>query len=614
AAVAKIIGYDTNQYGSWKNRLCFLADDDKIESSATDSPNLHMRHNDQLVKQLQDSGHNEFVFQKIYLPAYQQTTSASGTDYPDARKELNNSLQQGLLILNYAGHGSANNITHEQIMSASLASNLRSKHLPVWITASCDVSRFDADDPSMGVNLFLNPQGGAAALFSTTRVVYASQNLNLNKAIIGHLFDRHSDGTRFRLGDIMKAAKRALANDYNKLNFCLIGDPTMTLAFPEQTAVVDSVHGEFKALEMVTIYGHICETGTSAIDTKFNGLIYPTIYDAEDSITADKGLHQEPIYNFTARTRKVFAGRDIVRDGRFEFSFMIPQDISYSTGNGIVNLYACSDSGDEANGFYDQFVLGRGTVAADADTIGPEIIACFLDGPTFQSGDEVGTTPFFYAEVRDASGINATGNSIGHDVSLTLECLSNPLVANRQIVLNNYFTTFTGNPTHGNVKYSLTDLAEGTYQATFRVWDVYNNTSARTFTFTVSSATKPAIALLQAYPSPVKQGATVTFRALHNRPESADQLRLQIYTQTGVKVLDQTATTNSCEVVYLSANASAITQISNALNADETSQLMGCTTMTWVADVTPGVYLYRAYLTAGGDEVTTQSKMLIVSP
>ncbi|MBP5716127.1 MAG: type IX secretion system sortase PorU, partial [Bacteroidales bacterium] len=119
AAVAKIIGYDTNQYGSWKNRLCFLADDDKIESSATDSPNLHMRHNDQLVKQLQDSGHNEFVFQKIYLPAYQQTTSASGTDYPDARKELNNSLQQGLLILNYAGHGSANNITHEQIMSAS---------------------------------------------------------------------------------------------------------------------------------------------------------------------------------------------------------------------------------------------------------------------------------------------------------------------------------------------------------------------------------------------------------------------------------------------------------------------------------------------------------------
>ncbi len=610
--VAKIISYDSDQYGSWKNRLCFLADDDKMESSATDSPNLHMRHNDQLVKQLQDDGHLEFLYQKIYLPAYQQTTSASGTDYPDARKELNNALQQGLLLLNYAGHGSTNNITHEQIMSASLASKLRMKHLPLWITASCDGSRFDADDASMGENLMLNAQGGAAALISTTRVVYASQNLKLNKAVIAHLFDRHSDGTRFRLGDILRVAKVSLANDYNKLNYCLIGDPSMTLAVPEQRAVVDSVKGEFRALETVTICGHVCQRGTSAIDTGFNGLIYPTIYDAEDTITADKGLYQEPIYNFTKRTRKVFAGRDIVRDGRFEFSFMIPQDISYSTGSGLVNLYACSDEGNEANGYYDDFVLGRGTAAADADTIGPEIIACFLEDPTFQSGDVVGATPYFYAEVADASGINATGNSIGHDVSLTLECLSNPLVASRQIVLNDQFTTFTATPTHGNVKYSLTDLAEGTYRATFRVWDVYNNTSARTFTFTTSSETKPAIALLQAFPSPVKQGGTVTFRALHNRPESADQLRLQVYTQTGVKVLDQTATTSAGEVVYLSANASAITDLNSALNADETSQLMGCTTMTWTADVAPGVYLYRAYLTAGGNETATQSKMLIV--
>lgn|GEM_PF-451629 len=612
AVVAKIIGYDTDQYGSWKNRLCFLSDDDKIESSATDSPNLHMRHNDQLVKLLQDSGHMEFIYQKIYLPAYQQTQSASGTDYPDARKELNNSLQQGLLILNYAGHGASNNITHEQLMSATLASKLRMKHLPVWVTASCDVSRFDADVTSMGENLMLNGQGGAAALFSTTRVVYASQNLNLNKAIVNNLFDRNSDGTRFRLGDIMKAAKVSLNSDYNKLNFCLIGDPTMTLAFPEQKAVVDSVKGNFRSLETVTVYGHVCRTGSDEVDSGFNGLVYPTIFDAEDSITADKGLYQEPIYTFATRTRKVFTGRDVVTNGQFKFSFTVPQDISYSTGTGLINLYACTDTGDEANGYYNEFVVEHGDADPTADTEGPKIVCCFMNDDSFRSGDIVGTTPFFYAEVTDASGINATGNSIGHDVCLTLECLSNPLVTSRQIVLNDYFTTFTATPTHGNVKYSLTDLAEGTYQATFRVWDVYNNASDTTFTFTVSSESSPTLVLLQAYPSPVKQGSTVTFRALHNRPESADQIRLQIYTQTGIKVLDQTTSSSSCEVVYLEQGATSPTQISTAPNADETSQLMGSTTLTWTAEVAPGIYMYRAYVTAGGDETASQSKKLIV--
>lgn len=614
--VNKIIGYDHEQYGSWKNQLCFLSDDDKIESGATDSPNLHMRHNDQLVNALQRKGHHEFIYQKIYLPAYQHTTSASGTDYPDARKELNNVLQQGTLILNYAGHGSTNSITHEQIMSATLARNLRSKHLPVWITASCDVSRWDADDKSMGENLLLNPQGGAAALISTTRVVYASQNLSLNKAIIDNLFDRNSDGTRYRMGDILRAAKVQLGSDYNKLNFCLLGDPTMTLAFPEQEIKIDSIQGTFQALNYVTIYGHVNRTGTQELDTTFEGLIYPTIYDAEDTIAANKGLYQldekDEYYRFVVRKRKLFAGRDIIRQGKFQFSFIVPNDVSPHEGNGMINLYACSVNGQEGNGYYSGFAVRHGSNDAQADTIGPDILACFLDDPSFQSGDVVGRTPFFFAEVTDPSGINATGNSIGHDLSLTLQCISNPLIASRQIVLNNYFTTYTSASNYGNVKCSLTDLNEGTYQATFRVWDAYNNVSSYTFTFTVSDRTKPTIQMLSAYPSPVKQGEMVTFQLLHNRPESADQLRLQIYTQTGIKVTDQVISSTACEAVYLRPDATSVTQISHALNADETSEVMGSTSITWNANVAPGVYLYKVYLSASGDDVTTQAKMLIV--
>lgn len=616
--VAKIISYDSNQFGSWKNRLCFLSDDDKLDTSGKDSPNLHMKHNDQLISILEAAGHNEFLYQKIYLPAYKQTVTTSGTDYPDARKEFNSVLQQGALIINYAGHGSTTGITHEMIMSSRLANQLRMKHLPVWITASCDVSRWDANDASMGEELLLNPHGGAAALISTTRVVYAAENLSLNKAITNHIFDRHTDGTRYRMGDILRMAKVDLGSNFNKLNFCLLGDPSMLLACPEQQMVIDSIKGDFSTLNTVTIHGHVLKLGGTEIDSTFHGLIYPTIFDAEEKVSADKGIWQstssdeEIPYQFMSRNRKVFSGRDYVRNGKFEFSFCVPMDLSGLPGNGLINLYACSEDGREGNGYYNQFQFKAATANVHADTLGPKLITCFLDDPDFKSGDAVGTTPFFYAEVIDESGINATGASVGHDVSLTIQCLSNPLITIKQYNLNSYFTTFTGQPTHGNVKYQLSDLEEGTYRAMFRIWDIYNNPTTVTFDFTVSDKTKPEIALMQAYPSPVKQGGTVTFRMLHNRPESADKLRVQVYTQTGVKVLDQTVQSNSCEAVYLEPDATRVTQISKQLNADETSQLMGSTTLQWTADVLPGVYLYRAYLSAGSQETASKSKLLIV--
>lgn len=623
AVVRKIIAYGQNKYyGSWKNRLLFLSDDDKIQDDATDSPNLHMRHNEQLITSLQDAGHHEFLYRKIYLPAYTQTTTASGTDYPDAKKEFWEALQQGVLLVNFAGHGATSSITHEGMMTTAKAAELNMKYLPVWVTATCDVSRFDDDETSMGETLLFNPNGGAQALFTTTRVVYAQQNLRLNQALIDHLFDRNADGTRFRLGDIMRASKVALGSDFNKLNFCLLGDPSVILAYPEQEMELTAVNGEaltaadganfsLPALNRVTMRGRILRTGTQLTDTTFNGLVYPTIYDAEQTLTADKGLHQEPIYSFPTRTRKVFTGRDIVSRGEFEFSFVVPEDVSYSTERGLVNLYACSDEGDEAQGYFDRFVCATSTDAA-TDTIGPSIDYCFLNEATFRSGDVVNATPYFFAQVTDANGINATGNSIGHDLSLTIRSLSNPLLSIRQYSLNDYFRTLTGNSSSGTVGYSLPELEDGTYEATFRVWDSHNNTSSATFQFIVRNAEAPQSVVVQAYPSPVGRDETVTFRILHNRPESADKLTLQIYTQTGQRVAETTATTSASTIVYLNQPASGPTDISDALNADESSLFYGQSALTWTASVAPGIYIYRVFMQSNGSHTSSQTKKLIV--
>ncbi|MEG1585756.1 MAG: type IX secretion system sortase PorU, partial [Bacteroidales bacterium] len=194
--VNKIIAYSENKVtGNWKNNLCFLGDDG--------DNNTHMNHADTMVHIIQKKGHHEFVFNKIYLDAYKREMTASGTAYPAAKKKFFDQLQQGALLVNYSGHGATTSITHEKLFMLSDAENIIMKRLPVWVTATCDFSRFDDYSTSAGEALLLNPNGGAAALFTTTRVVYSDGNLSLNRELINNLFVKQADGTRYRMGDVM---------------------------------------------------------------------------------------------------------------------------------------------------------------------------------------------------------------------------------------------------------------------------------------------------------------------------------------------------------------------------------------------------------------------------
>jgi hypothetical protein len=185
-----------------------------------------------------------------------------------------------------------------------------------------------------------------------------------------------------------------------------------------------------------------------------------------------------------------------------------------------------------------------------------------------------------------------------------------------QHILNDYFTGNTGDPTTGHVRFSLSTLDAGTYTATFRISDVYNNTSAQSFTFTVSATTPPETALIQAYPSPAEPGETVTFRVLHNRPESDTQVRVQVYTQGGVKVWEGTSTGGSAEVVYTAEGAPAYA-LATELNSDEHNTFYGASTLQWTPStaghtLAPGLYIYRAYISTAGSSEATKSQLLLI--
>jgi hypothetical protein len=61
-------------------------------------------------------------------------------------------------------------------------------NLPIFVTATCEFSRFDADDMSIGEYVLFNPVGGGIGLFSTTRLVFAYSNFLLSRSFLQFCF------------------------------------------------------------------------------------------------------------------------------------------------------------------------------------------------------------------------------------------------------------------------------------------------------------------------------------------------------------------------------------------------------------------------------------------
>ena len=586
--VDKIIHYSENKVvGSWKNQLCFLGDDGDY--------NTHMRHAEDMVELLEKDGQLEFNYSKIYLDAYKREMTASGLAYPAARKQFLDQLQQGALLVNYSGHGSTTSITHERLFMLADAETLSMRRLPVWVTATCDFSRFDHASTSAGEALLLNPQGGGIALFTTTRVVYSDGNHNLNSRLIEHLFQKNADGTRLRMGDVMKLSKRSLGFESNKLNFSLLGDPSMYIAYPEFRMRITHLNGELigenmptiKALSEVRFRGEVLAVGTDEVATGFNGMVYPTVFDSEDEITAmDNDQTGSPLV-FKSRNKRLFAGCDSVKNGVFEFSFIVPKDISYANQKGMLNLYAHDENGNESQGYFNDFLVGGTADDVMTDTIGPRITALYLNNDRFQAGDVVNATPYLIASLEDESGINATGAAIGHDLVATIIAEQGEPI---RYVINTYFQTQAGESSHGMVRFSIPELAEGSYRLQLKAWDLFNNSSQKEIHFEVKHSVKPVIYDLRAKMNPVREQAE--FLLTHDKPESKLQVRLQVYTQMGQCVWQEDMTGSSDYMTDLPIVWDLHTPAGQR--------------------VQPGIYIYRAAISCDGEHYATKSKKLVV--
>ena len=533
--LSKIKRYlDPANMGDWKNVICLSADDEDGNTHMSDAEGLAAAINDSVPS---------YNVDKIYLHAFKQTTTANGQSYPEVNKAINDRINSGCLIFNYTGHGAESGLAAERVIrSEDINSWKNGGKLPLFITATCEFSRFDdieinlatrqmTGKTSGGEMVFLNKEGGGIALMSTTRVVYSAPNYYLNRNIFNCAFKHDEKGNPISLGDIIKIAKNNSGPGPNKRNFTLLGDPALKLAYPYHGKVMtDSVNkvpvsygiDSLKALSIVTISGHIEDPLGNPLNS-FNGVVAPLVYDKASKIKTlanDGGQSM----TFDLRNSIIFSGKTMAKDGRFSFTFIVPRDIDYSFGSGKISYYA-NEKKEDMNGSFNDIIVGGFFKTLPTDNEGPEI-KLYMNDTLFRNGGITDTNPRLLAVITDKGGINTTGSGIGHDLIGFID--NEP---NRSFVLNNYFENDFDNYMRGRITYNLSGLSAGSHSLTVKVWDNYNNSSEKSISFQVVTGEKFVLKNLLNYPNPFFGETSITLE--HNRPDNELIVTINIFNING---------------------------------------------------------------------------------
>ncbi len=575
--VNKTIGYMNNQgKGSWKNQICFLADDGDAA--------LHMKQADSVAVSVARN-FPSYQVNKIYLDAYLQEVTASGQSYPLAKSHFQNLLRSGLFLLDYTGHANSSGWANESILSIADVKSLSNQHLPIFVGATCDFLQFDGENPSAGEHVVLNPIGGGIGILSAARPVYASQNLTINKLFCENLF-RKKNGENMRVGDVLAYAKNNVGTEINKLSYIYIGDPAVKLTYPTKYQIITNKVNEsttfgndtLRALSIATIQGFIADENGTKINS-FNGTLHAVVLDKIQRISTlnndgDGGM------TYSDRPNTLFSGDAVVTNGVFSLSFMLPKDIKYNYGTGRINYYAQeSTDGSEAQGYFENFKIGGTNSENIIDNEGPAV-QLYLNSTNFVPQSKVNETPLFIANVNDTHGINTIGSGIGHDVMLTID--EDP---SQSYILNDYFQSTANSYTEGVVKYKLTEMANGKHTLTFRVWDLLNNSTTQTIEFEVVKGLTPTIFSVYNYPNPVKTQTSIVVN--HDRPETILKTTVEIFDMSGRKI-------------WTFSQSSADNISWNLITNDGNK-------------VKPGIYLYKVSVKTSDSDVTSKTNKMLIT-
>jgi hypothetical protein len=552
--VDKVYEYkNAESYGRWRNEYILVADD------AGDA-GIDVEFVDTLENIAADLAANRpFVnVRKVYADSYVQQASAGGQRYPEAKEQLIRSINYGSLVVNYLGHGGEHGMAHERIFESSDAQELTNRYkYPLFITATCELTKFD--NPYLqtaGEFIYWNPTGGAIAMITTTRSIYASTAFEFNDTLTGKLYAFNLNEYP-SMAEALRQTKVAMNNQFTRV-ISFIGDPALKLAIPKPKIVLTEINDVpaaastdvLEALSYVKLGGEIRDENDNLINY-YNGDLAVTVFDKpidRFTLNNDGVLYDHDndsltpkvpaIFPFDVLGETIFRGNASVTNGKFEFGFVVPRDIRMPVAEGRVSFYAKRTAILEDQTGYDATIkIGGINESAAVDNTGPKV-RIYMNDESFISGGITNESPIFLAFLEDEHGMN-TASGIGHDMLVILDGdETNPYI------LNDYYETELNDHTRGKLRFPFTNLEKGLHTLTFKAWDVYNNLVTAELTFVVVGDDEMHIEKVLNYPNPFVSYTEFWFT--HNRPFEPLDVQVQVFTITGkvVKTINQSVTTD----------------------------------------------------------------------
>ena len=534
--VDKIEGYITHRdlldeanRGDWRNYVALLSDD----ADPGHGGDSLFAHSSEVIATAIKETMPQLNIDRLYADAYHQSSGAIGSYYPDLNNALRQRMNYGCLLLNYIGHGSKAYIgTERYIEPSDVAAYSNTDRLPLFVTSTCSYGRYDQTDELCGAEAFVLAPAGAVGVIAASRPI--SHIERFNKDVV--LFALDPANT---VGDALRMAK----NRTNvSMSIALIGDPALRLSQPVNRVrvthinampVSDSEDVTADVLSRVTVSGEIQDADGQLV-SNFDGTIYPVVYDREMKAMTLANDNPGTEVEFWQQKSVLYKGSHAVSDGRFEYSFIVPMDVSYRYDYAKLSHYAKNPS-DHASGSFTRLMLGGMSDSSYDDAL-PPMIRLYLGDTNFRPGALTGPSPTLVAFIADSAGVNI-GTGLGHDITAMVD--DNP---GSLIVLNDLFQPDIADGRCGSVAYTLRDLAPGRHTVTVKAWNIFGLSSSVTVPFRVYGSDTLTFSDLNCAPNPATTRASFSLRV--NNPDDILSAELQIYNSRGQLLFTHTPTVN----------------------------------------------------------------------
>lgn len=532
----KLLPYERRPpLSEWRNRVMFIADDNEQGSRPDGLGWDHLCQTADL-----DSVHTPQHLDReyVYLHTY---PDGPGDTKPGAKTDILRFWNEGSLLSNYIGHGSAFKIADESVFLESDVTSLRNMTLPsVFVAASCDVGKFhDPQFSGIGEKMVISSVGGCVAVISATEEAFSGQNVALNT----EFYDRFTarDGVtgayHVSLSDALLGAKieTSTFGSTNNAKYQLLGDAAVRLALPRLFAELSIEDANGQPLtqaargQTVTFRGRVVDRPGGTL-VPFNGNVGLLIEDSAPLGSLPQGARCR---TFPFRAAPMFRGDVGVAGGMFTGKFIVPMNAvagprgklrAYSRGLSANESFETDGVGSMA------FGLTGGTAPAGDDE-GPTVKLSFAGGSTSVRPDAK-----LKVELFDVNGILTTGHSLQNAIVVTVDDDNTS-----RVDISESFRYAANSYQSGTASFQLPRLSPGPHSIRVSAADnlasgidAARHRSTATIAFEVTDSPPLAVTRTFLFPNPAHSGGMRSGgQFVVDAPGDAVNVLLRIYTISG---------------------------------------------------------------------------------